>query len=428
MTISRRRFLQTAAVLSGTMACPGFVRSQGTNEKLVVACIGIMGRGRASVEGVKGEQIAALCDVNEENLEKVGAEFPDAKRFVDWREMLDALDGQIDAVTVGTTDHTHAPIALAAMCKGIHCYCEKPLAHTIQEIRTMARVAAENKIVTQMGTQIHASETYRRAVEVLRAGAIGDVTDVWIWTAPGPNGLVPPTENPPCPEKLHWDLWVGPSDYVDYNPCYCPGMWRYWWNFGSGRFGDMACHLTDLAYWALDLKWPSSVKASSSSENVLPAATPPALDVEYLFKSPREIRLHWRVGTPPAILKENGLPEWSQGILFGGPDGFYLVDYERNLLFPEEKFAGYQRPEPTIAPSIGHHLEWLAAIRANDPNAPLCEFQYGARLSQGVFLGNVSYRAGGASIEWDPVAGKVTNCPEANAFLTKNYRDGWAFL
>lgn len=431
---TRRRFLATAArtaVLGGVATgtgwfAPGILRAKNPNEKLNVACVGVSGRGNASVQGVRGENTVALGDVDENNLARVGESFPDAERFVDWRELLDRFDGKLDAITVGTTDHLHAPISLTAMRRGIHCYCEKPLAHTIEEIRAMMKVAAEKKLVTQMGTQIHAGATYRRAVEVIRAGAIGEVTDVWLWTGPGPAGLVPPTEKPLCPETLHWDLWIGPSDYVDYHPCYCPGSWRYWWNFGSGRFGDMACHLTDLAYWALDLDWPSTVRATSLAE-VHPAATPPTLDAEYFFQKP-QVRLHWRVGTPPALLKENGLPEWNQGILFVGSEGMFLVDYDRNILFPEDKFADYARPEPSIPPSPGHHAEWLAAIRAGDPAAPLCEFQYGGRLGQAVCLANVSYRAGGKEIAWDPIAGQVVNCPEANEFLKKSYRDGWAFL
>ena len=426
---TRRNFLKAAGALSlGGFAAPALLRGQNVNSKLALGCVGICGRGGASVSGVSGEAILALCDVDDHNLATVGERFPDAKRYFDYREMLAEMGDKLDAVTVGTTDHTHAPIALAAMRRGLHCYCEKPLAHTIEEIRAMMSLAAEKRLVTQMGTQIHAGETYRRAVEVLKAGAIGEVTDVWLWTPPGPSGLTLPTENPPCPATLHWDEWVGPSAYVEYNPCYCPGRWRYWWNFGSGRFGDMACHLTDLAYWALDLDWPETVRAVSQEPNVDPAATPAALEIEYLFTAPREIRMHWRVGTPPSILKESGIPEWSQGLLFSGPEGKLLVDYDRNVLFPEEKFANYQRPAPSIPSSPGHHAEWLAAIRANDPSAPLCEFQYGGRLNQAVFLGNISYRAGGQEIRFDPVAGQVTNLPEANAFLTKTYRDGWAFL
>ena len=430
---SRRNFLKAASALAAggfasSLASPFVSRALGANEKLALACVGVCGRGGASVSGVAGERIAALCDVDQTNLDKVGERFPEAKRYFDFREMLAELDGKIDAITVGTADHAHAPIAMAAMRKGIHCYCEKPLAHTIEEIRAMMKIAAEKKLVTQMGTQIHAGSTYRRAVEAIQAGMIGAVTDVWLWTPPGPEGLVPPTENPPCPETLHWDEWIGPSAYVDYNPCYCPGRWRYWWNFGSGRFGDMACHLTDLAYWALNLDWPTSVRAASPDENVHPAATPGHLDIEYQFDAPQKVKLHWRVGNPPEILAEKKLQKWNQGLLFVGEEGMLLVDYERNVLFPEEKFAGVARPSETIPPSPGHHAEWLAAIRANDPNAPLCEFQYGGRLNQAVFLGNISYRCGGKEIRWDPTAGRVTNLPEANAFLTKEYRDGWAFL
>lgn len=435
--LTRRTFLrQTLAggtslpLLTSLIAVPAIAKTRNPSEKLNIGCVGIMNRGGANVSGVSKENIIAICDIDDNYLEAVGKRFPNAKRFFDYREMVDKMGDKLDGVTVSTADHTHAPIALAFMRRGINCYCEKPIAHTIEEVRAMVQVAEEKKLVTQTGIQIHAGENYRRVVEALKGGAIGEIKKAWLWTPAGGRRSVPPAEKEICPKNIHWEQWIGPTLWHDYHSCYLPGSWRSWWDFGSGRFGDMACHLTDLIYWAVGLAGTLSVKATGS-QCIDPTIAPVFMEIDYLMKrknSKEPFPMHWTVGNPPAILKKNGMPEWTQGMMFEGSDGMLLTDYDRNLLFPTEKFDQYKRPTRSIPSSPGHHEEWLQGIRQNNPVIPLCPLKYGALLTETAFLGNISYRVGQKEIQWDDKAMNITNVPEANAFLTKKYREGWNFL
>lgn len=414
--------------MTGLVAFGGAVlaRERNLNDKLNLACVGITNRGGANVNGVQGENIIALCDIDDQRLEKVGARFKDAKRYFDFRVMLDEMTDKLDGVVVSTTDHMHAQVTLNAMRRGLHCYCEKPLAHTIREVREMVKTAKEKKLVTQMGIQIHAVENYRRVVELIRAGAIGEVKQVYLWTSGRTRLMLPAQEKIPCPKNIHWNEWLGPAPWRDYDPCYMPGIWRNWWDFGAGRFGDMACHLTDIVFWSLGLSTPLSVIARGpipEREDLTPAAMEIDYKIEQPGKSP--LPMHWSIGNPPDILKEKGLPVWGQAILFIGSDGILLCDYERNLLFPAEKYAKYQRPAKTIPSSPGHHQEWIQGIKEGKPEKALCAFEYGACLTETVFLGNISWRAGQKEIVWDRKAGKITNLPEANKYLDKEYRKGW---
>lgn len=429
---SRRSFLRQTAILSlsSPLAVPLFLKERAPSGKLNIACVGIHNRGGANVAGVKKENIIALCDIDDHYLELVGVRFPNARRFFDYREMLDVLGDKIDGITVSTTDHTHAPIAISAMRRGIHCYCEKPIAHSIEEIRAMVRIAEEKHLVTQTGIQIHAENNYRRVVETLWAGAIGEIKKAWIWTPAGSRRSVPPKEKMPCPKNIHWDQWLGPAPWHDYHSCYLPGAWRSWWAFGNGRFGDMCCHLTDLAYWVVGLEEPVSVLATGSEASD-PSIAPAFMEIDYKIKRihpGKPFPIHWTVGKPPKILEENGMEPLIQGILFEGSEGMLLTDYGKNILYPKGKYEKYVRPAHSIPASPGHHAEWLQGIRENDPSIPLCPLKYGGLLSETAFLGNISYRVGQKEILWDRKAMKILNIPEANALLKKEYRKGWEFL
>jgi len=246
---TRREMLRNSA-LAGigvwSSGRSGRAENASPNEKLNIAGIGIGGRGAANVNGVAGENIVALCDVDENRSAATFKRFPKAKKYKDFRRMLDELENQIDAVVIGTPDHTHAPPAAMAMKMGKHCYCEKPLTHSVYETRVLRELARKNKLVTQLGTQIHAGENYRRVVELIRSGAIGPVGEVHVCFGRGRGGMDRPKETPPVPPTLDWDLWLGPAPYRPYHPCYVPANWRSWWDFANGTLGDFGCHYMDL--------------------------------------------------------------------------------------------------------------------------------------------------------------------------------------
>ena len=426
--VSRRQFLKSTTVgtmAAGLLASGRWAASQSSDEKLKIAVIGVAGRGAGNLAGVIGQNIVALCDVDDTRLAKAVAKVPGAKKYNDFRKMLEEMDDQIEAVVVSTPDHVHAAAGVTAMKMGKHCYCEKPLAHNVSEARLMAEVAAENKLATQMGTQIHATDNYRRVVEMVQAGCVGPIGEVHVWCGKGWGGGERPTETPEVPENIHWDLWLGPAPYRPYHPIYMPANWRRWWDFGNGTLGDMACHFMDLPFWALDLRHPTTVEAEGPP--VHPETCPLALTVRYEFPARGDlppVKFTWYDGKDngPPVLKESGLPEWGSGVLFVGSEGMLLADYTRRQLYPEAKFAEYQPPEQTIPASIGHHAEWIEACKTGGPTT--CNFNYSGALSEAVLLGNVAYRAG-AKLEWDAKALKATNCPAADKYLRREYRQGW---
>ena len=338
--------------------------------------------------------------------------------------MLDEMHKQLDAVVVGTPDHTHAPPGVMAMKLGKHCYCEKPLTHSVYESRVMTEVAAKNKLATQLGTQIHAGGNYRRVVELVQGGVIGSVGEVHVWFGGGRGGMDRPTETPPVPPHLDWDLWLGPAPYRPYHPCYVPGNWRSWWDFANGTLGDFGCHYMDLPFWALKLCYPTVVEAEGPP--VHPETAAPRLTVRYEFPARGElppVKLTWYNGNNrPPILKQENLPEWGSGVLFVGQKGMLQADYSQRKLLPESQFADFKPPEPTIPDSIGHHNEWVVACKTGSPTT--CSFDYSGPLSEAVLLGNVAYRTG-KKLEWDAENLKAANCPEADQYIKREYRSGW---
>jgi len=424
MKPTRRTFLRGTVLLAGTalFPAPAILRAQQPNSKLNVACIGVGGMGAASVSGVSKENVVALCDVDSVRAGKNLERFPDAQKFTDFRKMFDKLDGKIDAVTVATPDHVHAAAGIAAMNRGIHCYTEKPLAHDVAEVRKMIDVSKAKKVKTQMGTQIHAGQNYRRVVELVQAGAVGKVTEVHVWINSGGNLRPIPPGTFDVPPTLDWDLWLGPVAERPYNPCYVPGTWRYYWAFGSGVFGDFGCHFMDLPFWALGLRYPKTIEAFGSP--VDPESSHFDLTVKYEFPPTEKhepLTLTWYDQKPKPVFEKLSIPGWDRGVIFVGSNGILLSDYDKHALFPEEKFKDYKRPEPSIPPSPGHHAEWLAAIKDNGTTS--CNFDYSGTLSEAVLLGVVAYRTG-RKITWDPVAFK-TDVPEATAMLSVPRRKGW---
>jgi predicted dehydrogenase len=343
--------------------------------------------------------------------------------------MLEKEAEKLDAVLVATPDHSHAPAAAMAMRLGKHCYCEKPLTHTVLEARTLANLAKEKKLVTQMGTQIHAGENYRRVVELIKAGAIGTVSEVHVWVTAHYSGAMF-TTGTPAPAGLDWDLWLGPAPERPYSEGVHPFAWRKFWDYGTGALGDFGCHYMDLVHWALDLRAPTAVEATGPAYD--PVSCPAWCIAHYDYPARGKlpaVKLHWHdSGKQPDIaaqLKVGDKPlgeVFKSAQLFIGSQGMLVSDYNRHVLLPEGKFADYKRPEPSIPKSIGHHEEWVEAIKSGGPTT--CNFDYSGALTEAVLLGTVSYRSG-KRVEWDAANLKVTNSPEAQQFVHKEYRKGW---
>jgi predicted dehydrogenase len=432
-TLDRRKLLKSAALagaglwLGGnnrTRASGNQSQSRSPNERLNLALIGCGGRARGVIAGMQGENFVALCDVDDNRAAETYNQYPQARRFRDFRNLMESMHQEIDAVVVCTPDHSHVYPSLMAMRMGKHCYCEKPLAHTVAEARAMIEAAREHRVVTQMGTQIHAGENYRRVVELVQGGAIGPVRETHVWSAARYHGGKRPTAYPPTPETLDWDRWVAGSRYFPYDPAYAPFGWRNWWAYGTGALGDFGCHYGDLAFWALKLRHPTTVEAEGPPPD--PYSAPPWLIVRYDYPAREnmpKVKLTWYdSGKKPPFLEAKQIPAWNSAVLFMGDRGMLLADYSRHLLLPEATFADFKAPDPTIPSSIGHQQEWLAACKTG--SATTCNFDYSGTLTEAVLLGAVAYKAG-KKIIWDAQQLKATNCPEADRFIHKQYREGW---
>ena len=420
-------------------AFPGIVRGRNLNDSLSIAAIGVGGRGGSNLDSVGSENIVAVCDVYESAVERAAAKHPQAKKFKDFRRIYDEAN-TFDAVVVSTCEHTHAFATLPALQLGKHVYCEKPLTHNVWEARIIRKAAAKAKVATQMGTQIHAGDNYRRVVELIQAGAIGDVTEthVWVGRAWGWQSeadakkygdivsvLERPTDSSPIPEGLDWDLWHGPAKSRPFNKVYFPGpKWYRWWDFGNGTMSDLGSHWIDLPFWALKLDAPKTIEAFGPPPH--PEIAPASMRAVYEY-GPREgmpaVQVSWYQGVEkPEIWKSKGIPQWDSGVLFVGKKGMLLSDYGKYVLLPENEFKDFKAPEPTIPKSIGHHAEWIHACKTGAPTT--CNFEYSGRLTEANHLGNVAFRTG-KKIAWDTWACKVTNAPEAEAFVKREYRKGW---
>jgi len=437
---SRREFIQRTTAAAGAVgfgywAGPrAFAQSEAklptsANGKLNLAVVGVARRGAANIEEVQGQNIVALCDVHAQSLEEAAKRFPKAAKYDDFRKLLESPKEKFDAVLIATTDHTHVPASVMAMNLGKHVYCEKPLAHNVYEARLAAETAKRHKRVTQMGTQIHAEPNYRRVVELIKAGAIGPVSEVHVfidkvWSPYGD----PPREVQPVPAGLNYDGWLGPAPEQPYRTNTLPANWRKWWDFGNGTLGDMGCHYMDLPFWALDLRHPTRVSAEGPP--VDPEGTPHWIKVHYEFPARGEqppVKMTWYDGgkKPEKYDAWELDPKMKNGVVFIGTEGRYLfADYSQKRLFPARRFAEYTPPPKTIPDSKGHHEEWIRACLANDPTKTSCNFDYSGALSEAVLLGAVAHRVG-KPLEWDAKSLRATNAPEAEKFLRREYRKGW---
>lgn len=421
--LSRRTFIQRAGLALGStfyFSRHGF--AQSPNEKLNIGCIGTANQARFSIGNLTSQNLVAFCDVDDNFLGKALHDFPQAKGYNDFRKLLERTD--LDAVVVATPDHTHAVATVAALQSGRHVYCEKPLTHTVSECRAVQKAAEKARKATQIGTQIHAGDNYRRVVELVQREAVGPIKEVHVWVPTVYGGKKRPTDTPPVPPNLHYDLWLGPVDYRPYHPDYLPFVWRNWWAFGGGTMADFGCHYMDLPHWALGLEAPTSIEAQGPDLD--PECPPVWMIVHYEYKNPKTgqpLKLTWyQGGKQPDFLSPEIAKAWKSGVLFVGDKGEILSDYSRHTLLPQDKFATFTAPEPFIPKSVGHHREWINACKTGSPTT--CNFAYSGTLTEAALLGNVAFRAG-KKLQWDSKQLRVNNTRDADIFIQHHYRAGW---
>jgi len=438
--IQRRQFLKSSAAAGvGFLILPSGTLSgaNAPSNKLNVAMIGTWGRADAHFGAISKENVVALCDVDENHVAYAAEKFPNAKHYVDWRKCLDQKD--LDAVICCTTDHTHAFIANWAMNRGLHVYCEKPLANTVEEARLVRAtyLKNKNKLATQVGTQRHAIENFNRVRELVKDGAIGELSDVYAW---GDRQIrrsgYPPAKGEP-PKTLHYDLWIGPSPFHPYNPEYFaggPGMnclsWNMYWDFGTGQVGDMGSHTMDLAWNAIDAGLPTS--AGAEGEKFNPEVTP--VELHASFNLPANdwrgpIRVHWyQGGAMPKSPKDYiDLKKIGHGAMFKGSNGFVIADFDSRVILPYGKEADmtYYKPrsKDKLIPPLGHFQEeWTRACKGDLKTS--CDFDYSGTLIEMMLLGLVAYRLG-KKLDYDGATGRITNSAEGNDLLSRKYRPGW---
>ncbi|MCC6418846.1 MAG: Gfo/Idh/MocA family oxidoreductase [Gemmataceae bacterium] len=435
---NRRDFLKyTALTGTGFWVASGFElegaqeRRPGPNDRLNIGIIGAGGRGGGNLDAVaRTENIVALCDVDDRRAAGAYKRHPKAAHYADFRVMLDK-QRDLDAVVVSTPDHTHAIAGITAMRLGKHCYCEKPLTHSVHEARLMRETARKHRVATQMGNQGTSHAGLRTGVEVIRSGAIGDIREVHVWTNRPiwPQGMEQAPPGQPVPQGLNWDLWLGPAPQRAYNDDYVPFKWRGWWDFGTGALGDMACHTMNLPYMALRLEYPTTV--SADIEGQVSQQSPPNRGCTVTYEFPARgkmpaVRLLWyERRRPPAELFQGQKPSSSGCLLIGSKGTLYSPsDYGGEYrLLPLAAFKDYQPPKPSLPRSPGHHAEWLRACKGG-PAAMSNFVDYAARFTEVVLLGNVAMRIGKA-FRYDHEQGRAVNMPAADQFFRREYRKGW---
>jgi len=423
---SRRTALKSSVGLAGALALGTGVRwtlADSPNEKLNVACIGVGGQGGGHCKAMQGQNLLAIADVDEKRAGKNWMAVPSDRRYHDFRKLFDDHGSKLDAVVISTPDHTHFHPGYIAMQLGLHVYLEKPLAHDVWQCRTLTNLAREKKLATQLGAQRHALDNMRRVVELVKSGAIGPVTEVHSWQ--GGNRGMPsiPTDTPPVPDHLKYDLWVGPAEYRPYHPSFCPYGWRFWWDFGTGETGNWGCHDLDIPYWALDLKYPTRVDATGPE--VDPERTPKSMRVIYQFPARGEqppVTLHWTHGSPEILERFSKEQLKGKNTLFVGEKGMLLCGFGDRRLLPEETFADFNAPEPFIPAQGDFRGQWIDACKGGPPAS--CHFDYSGPLAETVLLGNVAYRAGGG-FDWDAENLVTRGNDKAQQFIREPYRKGW---
>ncbi len=448
--MNRRQFISSTAlgvamfnILPGKMLG---AEPLSANDKINIAGIGVGAQGGGDIDAMAGEahNIVALCDVDHNYAAKTFGRYPKATQFKDYRVMLDKLDKEIDAVVIGTPDHTHAVIAMEAMRRGKHVYCEKPLAHNVHEVRQLMAAARKYKVTTQLGNQGHSSGSIRRVCEWVGAGAIGKVHTVHARCDAFRNvysqmrNLAKADEKHEVPAHLDYDLWIGPAQFRPYTPLWVHWNWRGWMPFGTGTIGDWFCHVIDPTFWALNLDAPTSIKAEVS-EAYDPAkhglTYPPATRITFQFaargeRGPLTLVWHdggWNMPRPEKFSADDRVP--GTGAILMGDKGMIVHGSHgagNCYLTPDkvmEEYSGKNQPEEKIPRVKNHAWDWLEAIRHG--RAAGSNFDYGGPLTQAALLGAIAIRFPGQTLEWDDQGMRFTNNEAANAFVQPAYREGW---
>jgi predicted dehydrogenase len=446
---NRRDFLKTTAAAGVGFWVAGGVASRSRAALAIsdirFGCIGVDGKGKSdTADAARSGNVVAICDVDDKKLGRAAEDYPKAKSFHDFREMLETFGESIDAVTVSTPDHTHAPAAVMAMRMGKHCFCQKPLTHSIFEARTMADVAREKKVVTQMGNQGTAERALRKSAAVIKKGVLGKVTEVHVWTnrpiwAQGGDRPKPGK----VPTHVKWDLWLGPAPYRPYADGYHPFAWRGWWDFGTGALGDMACHTLNLPFAALNLRDPISVEAETSGHNK--DSYPKRSKITFKFPETDgrpALTMYWYDGgnRPPAeklpaaehftVKNYNGLVNTGslmigdKGTFFSPGD--YAGDYNNSGVLAGGKYTflkDFSDKEFEFVASPGHFVEFAKAIKGEGTamsNIP----DYSGPLTETVLLGNLAVYAG-AKVDWDAKTLKGSGAPDLDKIVKREYREGY---
>jgi predicted dehydrogenase len=446
---NRREFLKNTALAGASSslllgAAPAPARSPriSPNDKVRFASIGIGGKGESdTLDAVMHGELVAICDIDVETLDKLGDKFPNAKKFYDYRKMLEVMGDKIDAVTVSTPDHTHAPASVMAMRMGKHCFCQKPLTWSVEEARLMRTLAAEKKLATQMGNQGTAEPGFRSGVEVIRSGILGPITEIHVWTNRPiwPQGIGRPKETPGIPNNIRWYEFLGAAPDRPYaHDTYHSFKWRGWLDFGTGALGDMACHTINVAAMALELFDPQCIEVLDTSGIVDNETFPVWSIIRTQFAQRKDrprLTMTWYDGgdkLPESkraftkLIEGEEAPE--SGLLLIGEKGkfFSKNDYgAEHVLLPRDKFMDVPKPEKTLPRSPGHFREWVDAIESGDPSKAMSNFDYAGRLTETVLLGVVALRAG-SRIEWDAESMRAKNNSSADQFIRRDYRKGFS--
>jgi hypothetical protein len=427
---NRRDFLQGAASLGAGLWVAGgmnLAHCRAASDRLNIGIIGVASRGAANLQHVASENIIALCDVDENHLAAAAQQYPRARKFADWRRMID--DKEIDAVVVSTTDHTHAAICLRAMRAGKHVLCEKPIGITVEEARLLRETALQTKVATQQGTQVHATANFHKVAKLIQEGAIGPVREAHVWCTRDGGGWEQPTGDHPVPAGLNWDLWLGPAPARPYHPEYLPGCakWNKYWDFGAGTLGDMGSHLLDFPYAALNLNLPTAIEAEGDPFNN--ETYPKWLRVRWDHPaqgSRPAVKVFWYDGIQrPKAPREVNTSDW-HGILYIGDKGMLWANYGGYAILPANDPQAFTPPAPNVPPAAemqGHYDEWIRACKTGSPTA--CNFDYAGKLIEHNMLGVVAFRTR-QKLNYDAAKMKVAHVPEAERYIRRTYRRGWS--